>query len=283
MSAMKSVACAALVLAMALPAAAGSMRSEGENELNVGLKLDYGEHFFNREAQRVGAGCAGSLSLPVSYERGLSYYRTFFAKGGVKTERCAGTTRLEDVELGLRGRVDPLSDALVWEASVLLPASRWSGGRLDRDSGSLGVNAGLHVDNLPDPYASFLDPETHRQIRFGYGAGLRAWTAHVPAQAWAYLAWSRRFGEANWQRNIGSWWLYARLDAKHSIGREHRTRADDGLDPHARYWNLSASVYFSRQIKPWQVLTIGLRHDLAGRNVADGSGLSVHYSWNWRD
>jgi hypothetical protein len=275
----------AVALSLAATAAdAGSMRSEGENEVVLGLKLDYGDRFWNRQGDRVDTGCAGSQVMPAGYERGLSYYHTAFVKSGIKRSRCGNSgTRLEDVEIGLRGRLDPLSDKHLWEVSLFLPASRWSGAGLDRESGSVGLNAGIHVNALSDPYSTFLDPASHRQGRFGYGAGFRLWEAHVPAHVWAYAAWSKLLADADWQHDHGGWWFYARVDAKHSLLREHRTHLDDGLDIHDRYWQVSASAYFSHQIKPWQVLTFGLRQDLAGRNVTDGSGIAAYYTWNWRN
>lgn len=269
---------------LGLPVAASDMRSERENDLTLGLKLDYGERFWNRQGDSISRDCSNALILPVRYERGLSYYRTLVVKGGVKHQTCGGSaTRLEDIEIGMRGRVDPLSNRYIWEAALQLPASRWTGGDLDRETGSLGVVLGIHVDDRPDPYESFFDPETHTEGRVGYGGGIKLWAEHVPGQAWAYFSWSKLLRNADWRRNIGGWWIYARLEAKHSLLREHRTRADGALDPHDRYWQVSASAHLSTQIKPWQVLTLGISKDLAGRNVSDGSGIAVYYSWNWRD
>lgn len=268
-------------IAFSLPLRAGGyMRSGGETYSSVGFKLDFADRYFDKEGQRTNGDCSSGITLPVYVDHGWSYYTNVFVSSALRFKDCPGQqgTSLSDTEIGIRRRIDPLSDELVWEALLILPTSRVGATRAS-DASVLGYDLGVHTRWRPDPYRLDLDRDP-LAANWDFGTGLRGWASHLPLEWWAYASYSRALGETNWALDQRGWSFSAKLDWRQSIARTHAVRP--AVDIHDDFHILGLTVGFSYPLRQFENFSITLHQSLLGENRDDTSGITVSYGKTFR-
>lgn len=274
----------ALLLALLLPASAalagGYMRSGEETYASAGVKLDYGDRYFDKGGQRRDGGCAAGMSVPLYVDHGWSYYTNVFASTSLRAKDCPGQSAysMGDTEVGLRRRLDPLSDAWVWEAALILPTSRVGATRAS-DAAEFGYDLGLHWRPRPDPYRLDLDRDPLAGA-WDFGTGLRGWTGHLPLEWWAYASYSKALGETLWSTGQRGWRFNGSLRWRQSIARAHAT--GPAVDAHDGFRILDLNLGFSYPLSPLESLHLSFNQSLLGRNRDDSSGISLTYGKTFR-
>ena len=270
-----------LGLAIATSAVAGGyMRSGGETFVGVGLKLDYNDSFFDKSGERQHGGCDSGWSMPLFVDHGLSYYTNVFASTSVRYKDCPGDKAwsLSDSEVGLRRRVDPLSNDWVWEASLFVPTSRL-GAMRSSDAAAWGYNLGLHWRDRPDPYV-LDDTRDPLAGHWDAGFGVRGWAKHLPLEGWAYVTYSRPLGLTNWALGHRAWTFSATLDWRQSLTRTHATAP--AVDAHDQFHLLDLRVSFEYPLSRFERFGLSFSQSLLGENRDDSSGITVRYGKTFR-
>ncbi len=256
--------------------AGGYMRSGGQMHLDVGLKLDYGDRFFDKQGHLTSGNCGSAVSVPLYADYGWSYYTTVFANTSLSYRDCPGSQRaydLGDTEVGLKRRVDPFSNTLVWHAIAILPTSNIGAVR-GSSSRSAGLDLGLHWQPRHDPYDLNHERDPYGGS-WGFGAGLRTWAEHLPHELWAYAGYGRAISLPDWRLGKGGWSFYGALRYRQSIGQSHVTGG--AVDSHDDFRVLGADLSLSHRLGKNESLRLTLSRDLAGENRYVSNSIGIHY------
>lgn len=256
------------------------MQSGDWSYVSTGVQVDVDSGKFDKSGTRVARDCDNEFALPVYAEHGLSYYYTVFASAAVTHKRCPGDQAwgLADTRVGIRGRVNPFSNNLVWEASATLPTSRLTAARRS-DTDSLGATLMLHWNPRPDPYDFDLDRDPHSS-GWGAGIGVTAWQRHLPHELQAYVGYtqaltaSQNFGLSAPPR------LNIELEHKRSIARAHATRPD-AVDSHDDFRILTLGASLTFRVRRDESLRVSISSDLSGMNHDYASTIGVGYGWTF--
>lgn len=284
MSLIRASLVAAALLVLGAPAwAGGNMRSSGEGMVYTSLKLDYGDRLFDKQGHvQSGSGCGTGVSNSWYGEYGASYYHTVFASTALDLNPCSSgkSTALGDTEVGIRGRVDEFSDRLIWETTLILPTAN-AVGRSGRTHSKVGVEFALHFDPRPDRYDLSI-PRRPFDARWNFAGGVRLWADQTPAEGWLEAAWGRSLTLPDWRAGNGAWYLSARLRAAHSLW--HTVRSDRAaIDPLDAYYLVTMSVSLSKQLSQVDSISVGVHHDLLGKNHSQSTGISIGYGHDFRN
>lgn len=260
--------------------AGGYMQSGGWSYVSTGVHVEVDSGKFDKRGDRQSRDCDNAFALPVYAEYGWSYYRTVFASAAVTHKRCPGEQAwgLADSRIGVRGRVDPFSNDLVWEASVTLPTSRLTDARRS-DTDSLGATLMLHWNPRPDPYDLDLDRDPHGS-GWGAGIGVTTWQRHLPHEVQAYVSYTRALTA---QQNFGLSApprLSVELEHKRAIGRAHAARTE-AVDSHDDFHVLSLGASLSFRVRREESLRFSAATDLSGKNHDYASTIGVSYGWTF--
>lgn len=264
------------LLLVPLTAGAGSyMRSGGEGFASVGLAMDLGDRLFDKQGERVGSSCDPGQTLSVYGEYGWSYHTTVFAGGALRHETCNSGDKwgMEGGRIGINGRINPVSNAWVWETALLLPSQRFGSQSASRDA--FGLEAGLHYHPRPDPYdlSRAIDP---LESAWDFGIGVKAWFKDLPQELWAYGQYTLPLQETNWNLGQGGWTASARLDYSRSLGHTRNT-TPFAVDSFDTFWRLDLGLSLKHPLSKNTSLRIGAKTSLAGQNTGDSSEINFQY------
>jgi hypothetical protein len=119
------------------------------------------------DRDRYDIGCTSRrTALHNQLEYGYSYYYNLFGRLGLTDSDCGpdGHTGLSDLNVGVRGRLNPYMNFRSWELDVTIPLAGREGGRGRVGCGVFGVGAAVDRSDHPS-----------RLLSVGYGAGLKFW------------------------------------------------------------------------------------------------------------
>lgn len=262
-----------LLLVAGLPSTAEAgawMRSEGTLQMGASVGLTTSDKRWNEDRRRESADCrTHRQSMSVSAEYGYSYYHTLFADAGITNRDCSNepnVSGLSDLTVGVRGRLNPFRNGRSWELALKLPISGTSADPDRPGKGEFGLEAGVHFSLYPDPYEVF----KYRDGVWSWGAGVRLWTGGLAHQGWAYGGWSHPIDD--------DWSFSARLSGVMSFAG--RRSADGSISND--YDKLSASIGVRRSISPTVSMSLGLSHDVRGRESDQGTSIRLGFSREWR-
>ncbi len=261
---------------------AGWMRNEGEFSASTGFGISDGGQFFDRQSTLMRNNCGTSATVPIYAEYGTSYYHTAFVSTALQTYNCGGGTQkgFMDTEVGVRGRFDYMSDHN-WEVSAIFPNHLTPAGAIAKPK-KFGINVGIYSSNRLDPYESFLTEKELATSSFSYAAGVLHWFGDVPGELWAHATYGRIITTTHWAQEVGGWTFTARLNAKHSLGKERTVLPGNGLvDVHDRFSLISGSMNLTHGLTPTSSVNIGINQGLWGQNIHSSSGISIGYSQSW--
>lgn len=263
----------------ALPVLAGGyMQSGGAGYASVGVNADLAGDNWEKDGRHVASSCGAEQSISAYGEYGWSYYRTIFAATSITHKGCPNESAwgLGDTRVGVRGRVDPFSNARVWEAALILPTSRLGGGRRS-DSDSLGASLMLHYNPRPNPYDLDLDREPYSS-GWGSGIGVVAWQRHLPHEWHAYVGYTHTFSALVPEGGRAPVRLSTDLELQGSLARSHETRPR-AVDVHDDYYLATLNFRLGYPLAPRKALHFSLAVDLLGKNHKDTTGIGVSYGW----
>ncbi len=267
---------ALLGLGGTLPAEAGGyMRSGGEAYVSTGLSIDFGDQYFDKDGSLSSGDCDSGLSLNLHGEYGQSYYTTLFMSTSIGYRACPGKDSwgVGDVELGVKRRVDPLSNTLTWHASVSLPTSQWSDPR-SSESQETRLEFGLHYMPRPDPYDLSQDRDI-LQGHWNFGIGVRTWLAHLPHEAWAYVSYDKPLLLQTLSPGWRDWALHAEVTYRQSIARTHAT--EPAVDYHDAYHLLTLDLGLYHPISRHESLGLEVSWGLLGENRYASRTFRINY------
>lgn len=264
-----------LVLALPVTGQAGSsMRSAGEGFASFGLATDLGNRIFDKQSERVSGNCDPGQAANFYGEYGWSYHTTIFAGGTLRHQNCnSDQWGAEGGQIGIARRIDPFSNALVWETKLLLPSQRLGNASSAHDM--FGLESGIHYHPRPDAYNldSPIDP---LDANWDFGLGVRAWFSHLPQELRAYAQYTLPLRETNWNLGQRGWTSSFRLDYSRSLATTHST-TPFAIDSHDKFWRLDGGVSFRHVLSKFSALSIGFSTSLAGQNASDVSAIKVQY------
>jgi hypothetical protein len=258
--------------------AGGYMQSGGFGYASIGVNADLDGGNWEKDGSHVSSSCGAEQSVSAYGEYGLSYYRTVFASTSITHRGCPGETPwgLGDTRVGLRGRVDPLSNAKVWEAALILPTSRVGGGTVS-DTDSLGASLWLHYNPRPNPYDLNLERDPYSP-GWGSGIGVVAWQRHLPHELHGYVGYTFVFSSLVPESGRAPLRLTTDLEMQGSFARTHETRLR-AVDAHDDYYLATLNFKLSYPLARRESLLFSLGVDLAGQNHKDSTGIGVSYGF----
>lgn len=249
------------------------LRSEGEVYASMDVSFSSASYQWDDHRHRERADCTERKQrADLNAEYGYSYYHTLFAQASMSLARCSGepdSSGLSDLTLGVRGRLDPFRNGRSWELALKLPVTGQGGDTERPGNDEFGVSAGVHFRLEPDPYDN--PAIRYRGGVWNAGVGVRLWTGGVAHQGWGYVGWDHGLGE--------TWRFSSRLYAVRSFGASRsaqREFRDNDYDA------LNASVSFGRPIDRDTSFSIGISHDLWGRNTDQDFTIKLGISRYWR-
>lgn len=251
------------------------LRSEGSALLTTSFNTSSSQASWDDNRKRKSEPCTTERhTLGVHGEYGYSYHHTVFASADISNKRCSDERTvqgLSDLTVGVRGRLDPFRNGRSWELALRLPISGTSADPERPGNGEFGLDAGVHIRMLPDPY-------DHARLRqrqgvWSWGTGVRLWSGGLAQQGWAYGGWGRDLNDV--------WSFSARLSGTMSFGG---SSTGSGVDRRRRndYDKLTASVSLQRSLTQDLGISFGLSQDLAGRNADQATSFRVSISRSWR-
>lgn len=265
-----------ILLVIPLVAQAGShMRSGGEAFVSTGLSMDLGDRLFDKQEKRISGSCDPGQSLSLYGEYGRSYYTTLFASAALRHQICGSDEKwgLEGGKIGLTRRVHPLSNALVWEAALLLPSQRFGNQSASRNA--MGLEVGLHYHPRPNPYDLTL-PIDPLEPYWDFGASIKSHFDGLPGELQTYGQYTLPLRKNLWNQGQGGWVASTRLGFSHSLwGAQASTPSP--VDSRDTFWRLDIDASLKYALTPEKSLRIGLSHSLAGKNTSESSTISLSY------
>lgn len=243
------------------------MKEEGSEHISVWNGFSSSRTYWDRNGKVKSQGCTShNYSTHVSYERGLSYDHTFLAKMGYKVTECGGgrAEGFTDIEIGLRGRLNPYRNGRSWEARLIIPTGydRRSSRRIGY--GRFGLDLAVARG---DTYGSHDYIEYQAGFRFYEGPPAHQFRAHVQR------GWPLRKGETA-RANV-------RLQGILSFGNGE----EEGISfvDHSRLPEFDV-VKISGEIKSevdddWTIAA-GMSMNLLGRNTGRSGGFHLTFSRN---
>jgi hypothetical protein len=157
------------------------LRDEGEQSLAARASYSTATQMWNQNGTLVNFGCGThtNQTLGVTYDYGLSYHYTLFADAGLHNVSCGvnQVSGLGDVGMGIRGRIDQMSNGKAWELKLLVPGGYNANATpLRLGYGEIGLEAGVYFGPPFDAY----DEDPYKP---GYFPQLDSY--------WEYGAWTR--------------------------------------------------------------------------------------------
>ena len=274
----RTAALLAALLAAGGAVAGGYMQSGGAGYASLGLNADLDGGNWEKDGSHVSSSCGAEQSLSAYGEYGLSYYRTVFASTSITHKGCPNESAwgLGDTRVGLRGRVDPVSNALVWEGALILPTSRLGGGARS-DTDAFGASLWLHYNPRPNPYDLALDRDPYNP-GWGSGVGVVAWERHLPHELHGYVGYTYVFSSTAGDAGRAPMRLSTDLEAQTAFARTHATRAR-AVDAHDDYYLATLNFRLTYPLARREALLFSLGVDVAGKNHKDSSALGVSYGF----
>ena len=260
-----------IAVLVSAPAEAGAwMRSGGEYRYSAGLSHSRADQYYDADEVRQDAGCtANDLYLDQDLEYGHSYYHTLFGKFSAARKSCGGETSTEggDLELGIRGRLNPLRNGRTWEASLLIPTEDSTSDPARLGVGSYGLQLGLH-----GRFAA--GGSVLRQRHLSTGAEVRLWEGDPSDRLRTYIDYS--------------WPLYT-LEMKVGVNGDFSLRNGSGESdwdtqrrPTDDYERVNVGGSIRKSYGEWSV-QYRISHVVWGWNTDASTTVGVSISRSWME
>lgn len=272
----KSLLTGLFVLLAPLAASAGShMRSGGETFVSAGVSADMSDKLFDKSGNLVDGNCNPGRALFVYGERGYDYYTTLFASASLRSQACVVGSKqgLDSAKIGLTRRVNPTSNALVWEAALLLPGQRF--GNAATRSNPPGIEGGLHYHLRPDLY-DLTQTVTWLEPYWDFGATAKENFDNLPAELVTYGQYTRPLKVNVWDRGIGGWTAAVRVDYLRSLWHTQAT-TPLAVDNRDAFWKVNVGLSLKHALTPRESLRVEFIGSPAGRNVNESRAISLNY------
>lgn len=267
-------------LAVSGEALAGSwLRSEGEYRYSASLDYATADRYFTADgSRRDRTDCeTRDFYLHQGMEYGYSYYHTLFGKFTVEQASCGeeNSTKVSDLELGVRSRLDPFRNGLAWEAILILPTASDNGDPARLGQGRFGIELGAYgrfpLGAPPEDAPAGVTVGAPSHLSAGMAIQIRE--GGVPARLKADLGYDWRWGKNN-KLSIG-----ADADLTVSSGGIGSDRAEPGSYDRA---SVTATLSHRPSRANWS-LYYQASQVVWGRNTDERLTIGVGISWIFRD
>lgn len=271
------------VLALGLITTSGAVmagnwvRDEGETSIGATVSYARANQFWDKNRTLVTSACGTheNVGLGLNAEYGLSYHYTMIAQAGLHQVSC-GPNRvggLGDVALGVRGRIDSMTNGKAWEVKLIVPGGYDAALPLRLGYGEVGLEAGAYFGPPfdaydEDPYKPGYFPKLDSY--WEYGGFTRVWTG-APAPEIA--------GHVRWKHALTDTWKVGPGANLHwTFGRGQPQFANLFGNRLAYTRSLKLGVEFSTLIGPRTSFHITPEATVWGENATKALALSVGFT-----
>jgi len=250
------------------------LRSEAESYLTLRAEYSMANQQWDRNGNIEDLGC--NLSgrwLSGYYEYGYSYYYTIFGQVSAESRSCGNdrASGVEDVVIGVRGRINPYRNGRAWEVKLFIPSgySTTSAARIGNGEFGLELAAARRDPLIVDKVTNF------KTILIEYGAAIRLWSGPPPEEVLSYVKLTNHLNTL--------WTLSFLVNGNFSINDGDPTGTSViPSEPVAGYKLLKGTLELSRRITPKWRAAVGYSAHLSGERVTRERATYVTLSWLWR-
>jgi hypothetical protein len=250
------------------------LRSEAESYLTLRAEYSAANQQWDRSGNIVDLGCnlSGRL-LSGYYEYGYSYYHTIFSQFSAESRSCGNDSAsgIEDVVIGVRGRINPYRNGFAWEAKLFIPTGYTTTSPVSIGKGKPGLELGvarrdpLIVDKATDYETTVIE----------YGVAVRLWAGPPTEEFRSYVKLTNRLSPL--------WTLSFLLDGDFSIN--DADTSGSGVipsEPVAGFKLFKGTLELSRRITPEWRAAVGYSVHISGERVTRERATYFTLSKLWR-
>lgn len=271
------VAAFGLLMVSSAAVAGNWVRDEGEKSIGANLSYATANQFWNqnRVLGPFACGTHDNTGLGLNAEYGLSYHYTLIAQAGLHKISCGANSAsgLGDVAVGIRGRLDSLSNGKSWELKLIVPGGYDAAAPIRLGYGEVGLEAGAYFGPPfdaydEDPYKPGYFPKLDSY--WEYGGFTRVWNG-APATEIA--------GHVKWKRAISDTWkIGPALNVHWTFGKGERQFPNLFGNRFAYTRSVVVGIELSTLIGPRTSFHITPQATVWGENAAKSVGISVGVS-----
>lgn len=253
------------------------MQSEGDSVGSTGAIYSVADSFWKRDGELVKYSTKQQQGIYyLYYEYGYSYYYTLFTSTAwIYSDR--GTTTesgVDDVRLGIRGRLNPFRNGRTWQITAILPVRRWEIAGYRPGEGKYGMDAGVFYRSLPDLYENPFTEYPHSIWGGGLGATYRS--GGVGGELWGYGKWEKQIFSPSWNIEI-------KLSGLSSFtGGESGGVDIYGPNDSYHYDWAASEISFRYRLSMTSSINLSYKQDLWGRNVNKSENIQIGISTTWK-
>lgn len=269
----------ALGLLMASNAAlAGNwVRDEGEKSIGATFSYARANQFWNQNRVQVPFGCGthDNVGLGLNAEYGMSYHYTLIAQAGLHKISCGpnSASGLGDVAVGVRGRIDSMTNGKAWELKLLVPGGYDAAAPVRLGYGEIGLEAGAYFGPAfdaydEDPYKPGYFPKLDSY--WEYGGFTRVWTGAPAPEIAGHVKWKHALSD--------TWKIGPALNVHWTLGKGQPQFQNVFANRLAYSRSAIVGIELSTLIGPRTSFHITPQTTIWGENAAKSVGISVGIS-----
>ncbi|MBI3600415.1 MAG: hypothetical protein HY097_07210 [Nitrospinae bacterium] len=253
------------------------MQTEGDSIGATGAIYSLSDSFYERDGNLVQYPTRQQQGIYyLYYEYGYSYYYTLFASTAwTYSDRGTSTdSGVDDVKIGIRGRLNPFRNGRTWQLTAILPVRKWDLSGYRPGEGKYGLEAGIFYRLLPDPYEK---PFTeYPDSIWGGGLGTTLRSGGSGSEVWAYGKWEKNLFNPSWLAAIN-------LSALSSFaGGESGSVDIYGPNDSYHYDRAASDVSLSYRLNMTTGISISYKRDLWGRNINKNESVHIGIYTTWK-
>ena len=253
------------------------MQTEGDSLIATGTSYSIADSFWKRDGKLAQYSTRHKQGVYYLYgEYGYSYYYNIFASTGW-TYSDSGTSTdsgVDDVKIGIRGRLNLFRNGRTWEIAAILPTRKWYLSDYRPGQGKYGLEAGIFYRFRPNPYENPFAEYPHSIWGGGLGTTLRS--GGVGGEVWGY---------GNWQKNLFSplWKIEIKLSALSSFAGAEAGSVDIyGPNDSFHYDQISSDISLSYSLSRTTGINLSYKQDLWGRNINKNETVHAGIYTTWK-
>jgi hypothetical protein len=266
-----------LLVASNVAVAGNWVRSEGEKAIGANLSYATANQFWNqnRVLGPFACGTHDNTGLGLNAEYGLSYHYTLIAQAGLHKIACGpnSASGLGDVAVGIRGRLDALSNGKAWELKLIVPGGYDAAAPIRLGYGEVGLEAGAYFGPPFDAY----DEDPYKP---GYFPKLDSYWEYCGfTRVWNGAPATEIAGHVKWKHAISDTWkIGPALNVHWTFGKGDRQFPNLFGNRFAYTRSVVVGVELSTLIGERTSFHITPQATVWGENAAKSVGVSVGVS-----
>lgn len=252
------------------------MQDEGNSVIATGALYSVADSFWKRDGNLSRYSSKHQQGVYYLYgEYGYSYYYNLFASTAwVYSDRGENKdSGIDDVRIGIRGRLNLFRNGRTWELTAILPARKWHLAGYRPGEGKYGLDAGIFYRYLPDPYENpFTD---YPDSIWGCGLGTTLRSGGSGSEIWAYGKWEKIIFSSSWQIEV-------KLSGLSSFAGVESGGIDVyGPNDSYHYDRATTDISLNYRLNRTTGVNLSYRQDFWGRNINKSEGVQVGLYTMW--